>query len=121
MPLEILESSKARIANIVLDNFYVEAYAYFKLSAEFADIVSDVTMKNWRIKLIDGPAPVVPKDHIRHGTHWFRAKNINSLKLENIDIRDSKGYLAAWQNGLFDFDGCNGLKLINVKINGKET
>jgi hypothetical protein len=50
------------------------------------------------------------------GTYWFRAKNINGLTMENFIVEDPNGYLAAWKDGVFLFEGCDDRTLSNVNV-----
>ena len=63
------------------------------------------------------PEIKIEKDYVRKRTHWFRAKNIQMLKLDGIHIIDNNNYLSQWEGGVFQFDNCNGKKLTDVTIN----
>jgi len=119
-PFEIVEGANATIKDLLLENFNVETYGYFHLRSDFPDSVSNVTLRNWRVTLVDGPKPIVPRDFERRGDVWFRAERINNLHLENFAVRDTHGYLNMWKNGFCDFKECKGNQLTNFTLNGEE-
>ncbi len=119
--LELDESAGVKIENITLENIRVETQGYFNLRSDFSDTVNNITLRNWDVILTEAPEIKVPRDYERKGSVWFRAKNINSLKLEGIHVYDNGGHLCAWEDGTFSFDGCDGLEVrdVWVKQNGK--
>jgi hypothetical protein len=58
----------------------------------------------------------VQKDIDRMGTYWFRAKNIRRLTVENFVVEDPNGYLSAWRDGAFLFEGCGDRRVSGVEI-----
>ena len=118
-PFEIVEEAGVPITDIVLENFNVETYGYFHLHADEKGSVSNVVLRNWDVKLVDGPKPIVERDYERRGTVWFRAENIGGLKLENFKVTDKEGYLANWQDGSFRFVGCEDRVLQQATLNGE--
>ena len=118
-PFEIVEGSGATIKNVLLENFNVETYGYFHLRSDFPESVSNITLRNWKVTLVDGPKPIVPRDFERRGKVWFRAEHINSLHLENFEVCDPDGFLKTWENGVFDFKECHNIKLSNLTVDGK--
>ena len=78
--------------------------------------ILDITLRNWRIILNEPPKPTTKEDIERMGTYWLRAKNINGLIMENFIVEDPNGYLKAWKDGAFLFEGCDDRELINVKV-----
>jgi hypothetical protein len=118
--ISMIEGANAPIKNIVMENFSVETYGFFHLQSDFPTSVSDVTLRNWNVTMTDGPKHFSEYDMEKKGTEWFRAKNINCLKLENFAVTDSNNYLSAWPNGNFAFDGCDGYEMLNVTVNQKE-
>ena len=112
------ESADVKIQNITMENIRVETQGYFDLSSNFPDSVSNITFRNWDIILREPPEIKIEKDYVRRGTHWFRARNINGLKLEGIRVFDDGNYLAQWEGGMVRFDGCEDRKLADVTVNG---
>ena len=119
-PFEIVEGANAAIKDVLLENFNVETYGYFHLRSDFPESVSNITLRNWRVTLTDGPKPLVPRDFERRGNVWFRAERIGKLTLENFHVRDKNGYLQAWKSGSFRFQDCQGTALLGVTVNEKE-
>ena len=117
--LELDESAGVKIENVTLENIRIETQGYFDLKSDFADSVNNITLRNWDVILTEPPEIKIPRDYERRGSVWFRAKNINSLKLEGLHIYDDSDYLSAWNDGNFSFDGCEGFKASDVSINGK--
>ena len=117
--LELDESAGVKIENVTLENIRIETHGYFDLKSDFADSVNNITLRNWDVILTEPPEIKIPRDYERRGSVWFRAKNINSLKLEGLHIYDDSDYLSAWNDGNFSFDGCEGFKASDVSINGK--
>lgn len=117
---EIVEGANVAIKDVTLENFNVETGGFFNLYSDYPDSVSNINMRNWKITMTEGPEIKLPRDFERKGTVWFRAKNIGEFTLENVSIIDPNGYIGAWEDGVFKFDGCKELKLCGVKINGKE-
>ena len=119
-PLEVLESSieRATIKDVIIENVVAEVYAFARMRCENENTVSNIVLKNWKVKLIDGPAPITERDVERHGTVWFTATNVNGLRLENFAVSDEEGYLSAWRDGAFSFDGCTA-ELVGVTVNGE--
>ena len=117
---EILEGANVPIKNVTLNNWSVETDGYFSLNSDFPDSVSDVTLKNFRIKMTDGPKPTIPRDLERKGRSWFRAKNIGSLHLEGFSVLDDGDFLSAWEDGIFSFEGCKDLSTAKISVNSKE-
>lgn len=117
--IEILEGAGASIRNIVMENIFIETDGYFVLQSDAPHNVSDVTLRNLRVILTDGPKPVTPRDFERKGTVWFRATNIDNLTLDGVDVRDGNCYLDAWEDGIFSFVDCEGLILRDVRVNGE--
>jgi hypothetical protein len=76
-------------------------------------------LRDWNLTLRQPPVPTTENDIHRMGRVWFRAHNINRLTLENIAIHDPNGYLSAWPDGTFEFEGCHDRRLINVTVNGE--
>ena len=105
--------------NITLENIRVETQGYFNLKSDFTDTVNNITLRNWEVYLTEAPEIKVPRDYERVGSVWFRANNINALTLENIHVYDNGGYLSAWKDGMFKFDGCDDLKTNDVMLNGE--
>jgi hypothetical protein len=118
--LELDESAGVKIENVTLENIRVETQGYFNLKSAFPNTVNNVTLRNWDVILTDPPKIKVARDYERKGSVWFRAKNINSLKLENIHIYDEADYLSAWEDGAFGFDGCDDMQALGVTVNGKK-
>ena len=116
LPMKMYEYAGVPLRNIILENFVIEADSYFEIHSDFADSVSDITLRNWKIILKEPPVPTTEEDIKRMGTYWFRAKNINRLTMENFVVEDPNGYLAAWRDGAFLFEGCDDRKLINVAV-----
>ena len=121
-PLEVLESSieKATIKDVTIENVVAEVYAFMRMRCENEDTVSNIVLKNWRVKLTDGPAPITERDVERRGDVWFTVTNVKGLRLENFAVLDTEGYLSAWRDGVFSFDKCGGLVLSGVTVNGEE-
>ena len=118
-PFEIVEGVDAAIKDILLENFHVECYGYFHLRSTFERSVSNITLRNWCVTMVDGPKPIVARDFERRGDVWFRAERINSLHLENFEVRDPNGLLDTWKNGVFDFKECQSKRLTDVTVNGE--
>ena len=120
-PLEVIESSveKATIKDVMIENVNAEVYAFVRFNCENEDTVSNIVLKNWRVRLIDGPAPITDRDVERLGKVWFTATKVNGLRLENFAVLDTEGYLSAWRDGVFSFDGCTA-ELVGVTVNGEE-
>ena len=116
--IEIWEGAGVPIRNVVFENIFIETDGYFVLQSDAPHNVSNVTMRNLRVILTDGPKPVTPRDLERKGTVWFRATNIDNLTLDGVNVRDENGYLDAWEDGIFSFVGCEGLTLNDVRVNG---
>ncbi len=119
-PFEIVEGAGASIKDIVLENFNVECYGYFHLRSSFPESVSNITLRNWVLTMVEGPQPLNPRDFERRGEVWFRAERINGLHLENFEVRDPKSLLKTWKNGVFDFTECLGKTLSGVTVNGEK-
>ena len=121
-PLEVIETSiqKATVKDIIIENVNAEVYAFVRFVCENEDTVSNFMLKNWKIKLIDGPKPITQRDVERLGRVWFTAKNVGGLRLENFALFDSEEYLSAWNDGVFSFDNCAELKISNATVNEKE-
>lgn len=117
--VEIWESAGVPIRNVTLENFDMETDGYFVLEATVPHCVSNVTLRNFRIHMTDGQKPVTPRDFERKGTVWFRATNIDGLTLDGMQIEDNGGYLDAWEDGIFSFDGCEDRTLRDVRVNGE--
>jgi hypothetical protein len=117
-PFEIVEGNDAAIKDILLENFRVECYGYFHLRSDFATSVSNVTLRNWCVTMVDGPKPLVSRDFERRGDVWFRAERINDLRLEGFEVRDPNGLLSTWKNGVFDFAECQDHSMSCVTVNG---
>jgi len=116
--LDIVEEAGVPIRNITLENFTLEIYGYFHLRSEYPDSVSNITLRNWDVTMIEGPQPVREKDYLRRGTVWFRASNIKGLKLENFAVHDPDGHIPEiWKDGEFLFEGCEDRLLTNVTVN----
>lgn len=114
--LSLIEGANVPLKNIVLENFTVETCGIMNLCADFPESAQDVTLRNFKITLKDCPTPVTEKDHRIHGKAWFRAKNINGLKLENFVVHDVQNNFSKWENGAFLFEGCDDKVLTNVTI-----
>ena len=119
-PLEVLESSveRATIKDVTIENVVAEVYAFVRMRCENEGTVSNIVLKNWRVKLTDGPAPITERDVERHGDVWFTATNVKGLRLENFAVSDEEGYLCAWRDGVFSFDGCT-TELVGATVNGE--
>lgn len=118
--MEIIQGGDAYVRRITVENFYVETDGYFKLQADCPHSVSDIVLRNCRIVQTGALKAVNPRQVDRRGTSWFRAKNIDNLKLENVQIEDEGDYLSTWKDGVFSFDDCSSTQLNNVTLNGKE-
>jgi hypothetical protein len=118
-PFEIVEGNDAAIKDILLENFRVECYGYFHLRSDFATSVSNVTLRNWCVTMVDGPKPLVPRDFERRGDVWFRAERISGLHLEDFEVRDPNGLLQAWKNGAFRLTDCRNSLFERVTVNNK--
>jgi hypothetical protein len=116
LPMKMYEYAGVPLRNITLENFVVEADSYFELCSFFPDSTSDITLRNWKVILNEPPKPTVQRDIDRMGTYYFRAKNIHRLTMENFVIEDPGGYLSAWPDGVFSFEGCDDRKLIDVEV-----
>lgn len=116
LPMKMYEYAGVPLRNITLENFVVEADSYFELCSFFPDSTSDITLRNWKVILNEPPKPTVQKDIDRMGTYYFRAQNIHRLTMENFVIEDPGGYLSAWPDGVFSFEGCDDRKLIDVEV-----
>ncbi len=117
--LALDESAGVKIENVTLENIRVETQGYFDLKADFPDTVNNITLRNWDVILTEAPEIKVPRDYERKGSVWFRAKNINSLRLEGIHVYDNGDHLSAWEDGAFGFEGCCGLETSDVWISRK--
>ena len=118
-PFEIVEGSDTAIKDILLENFRVECYGYFHLRSDFATSVSNVTLRNWCVTMVDGPTPLVPRDFERRGDVWFRAERINGLHLEDFEVRDPNNLLKTWENGAFRLTDCRNPLFKHVTVNGE--
>ena len=118
--LEMDESAGVKMENITLENIRVETQGYFNLKSDFSDTVNNITLRNFDVIMTEAPEIKVPRDYERLGTVWFRANNINALTLEDIHVYDNGGYLSAWKDGAFKFNGCSDLKIKNVTLNGEK-
>lgn len=116
LPMKMYEYAGVPLRNITLENFVVEADSYFELCSFFPDSTSDITLRNWRVILREPPKPTVQKDIDRMGTYWFRAKSIRRLTVENFVVEDPNGYLSAWRDGAFLFEGCDDRRVSGVEI-----
>jgi hypothetical protein len=119
-PFEIVEGVGATIKDVLLENFNVECYGYFHLRSNFPESVSNITLRNWIVTMVDGPKPLVPRDYERRGEVWFRAERINGLHLEGFEVRDPHGLLSTWKNGVFAFTECQDHSMSCVTVNGVE-
>lgn len=116
LPMKMYEYANVPLRNITLENFVIEADSYLELCSFFPESTYNVTLRNWRIILNEPPKPTTKEDIERMGTYWFRAKNINGLTMENFIVEDPNGYLAAWKDGVFLFEGCDDRTLSNVNV-----
>ena len=116
LPMKMYEYADVPLRNITLENFVIEADSYLDLCSFFPNSAHNITLRNWRIILNEPPKPTTKEDIERMGTYWLRAKNINGLIMENFIVEDPNGYLKAWTDGAFLFEGCDDRELINVKV-----
>lgn len=114
-PLEIMEGNNAYIRNVTIENYNVEAYACASIHAVHENMLSDITLRNVKIKLVDSPIPLTEADITGRGEHAFYASNVSKLTLENVSVVAESDLLPKWGSFL-KTDSCSGLELRNVLL-----
>jgi len=118
-PFEITEGSEehAKVTNIVVENVRAEVYGFVNFKVTNTDTVKNITLRNWSVKMIEGPEVTEPGAFRMRGTVWFRGKNAENLTLDQFAVYDDSGCLSQWNDGLFRFENCENLKLQGITLN----
>lgn len=117
----ILEQSKncAHVRDIAMQDIRGEVYGFVKLHSDNPDTVSNITLRNWDVTLIQGPEYFGGVNRAKQGQGWFRGKNIHNLNVDNLTLHDSDDQLTTWGGHVLALENCRAAKLSGFTYNGK--